>query len=167
MSANRLTAEHKAFLVQALARFETPKEAASALKVEHGAAISPQGAEAYDPAKRAGQGLSQRWCELFDEARRHFLERLDAIPEANKAVRIRKLAKASRAYEHAGNYRAMADMLERIAKEMGNVHTNRREVAGQGGGPMRMDYRDLTDEQLDARIRQLLESTGIATGEGG
>lgn len=55
-------------------------------------------------------------------------------------------------------------MLERIAKEMGNVHTNRREVSGHGGGPLRFDYSDLTDEQLDARIAQLLGGS-IATFE--
>lgn len=57
----------------------------------------------------------------------------------------------------------MADMLERIAKEVGDV---RREVTGQGSGPLRMEYSELSDEQLDARIAQLLGS-GIATGEGG
>lgn len=45
MSAKRLTTEHKAFVVQALARFETPKQAAEALNVQHGATISPQDAE--------------------------------------------------------------------------------------------------------------------------
>ncbi|EAR23610.1 DUF2280 domain-containing protein [Nitrococcus mobilis] len=108
MSAKRLTAEHKAFLVQALAQFETPEEAAAALKGEYGAAISPQGAEVYDPTKRAGRQLSQRWYELFYETRRRFLERIEAIPEANKAVRIRQLAHASRAFKAKGNYRDMA-----------------------------------------------------------
>lgn len=59
----------------------------------------------------------------------------------------------------------MADMLERIAKEMGDVYSNRREVTGRGGRPMR--YSDLTDEQLDARIAQLLGTAGIAIGGGG
>ncbi|EAR22637.1 DUF2280 domain-containing protein [Nitrococcus mobilis] len=161
MSAKRLTAEHKAFLVQALAQFETPKEAAAALKGEYGAAISPQGAEVYDPTKRAGRQLSQRWCELFYETRRRFLKRLEDIPEAHKAVRIRRLAHASRVYKARGNYRHMADMLERIAKEVGDVYSNRRELTGKSGGPMRMDYSHLTDEQPNARIAQLLGVTGL------
>ena len=161
MSAKRLTAEHKSFLVRALAQFETPKEAAAGLKEEYGAAISPQGAEVYDPTKRAGQGLSQHWRELFYETRGRFLERLENIPEANKAVRIRQLAHASRAFKAKGNYRDMADMLERIAKEVGDVYSNRREVTGHAGGPMRMDYSELTDEQLNARIAQLLAVTGL------
>lgn len=146
MSAKRLAAGHKLFLVQALAQFETPKEAAAALKVEHGAAISPQGVEAYDPTKRAGERLSQRWRELFYETRRRFLEQLKDVPEANKAVRVRQLAHAARAFKARENYLAMADMLERIAKEVGDVYSNRREMTGNGGGLLRLDYSDLTDE---------------------
>ncbi|EAR23286.1 DUF2280 domain-containing protein [Nitrococcus mobilis] len=142
--ANKLTETQKEHLVQRLACFESPKEAADALNAEHGVRISPQGAERYDPTKRA-----------------EFLANLKAIPEANKAVRIRQLAHASRAFKAKGNYRDMADMLERIAKEVGDVYSNRREVTGRGGGPLRADYSDLTDEQLNARIVQLLGITGL------
>lgn len=147
--------------MQALAQFETPQQAAVALKAEHGVAISPQRAEIYDPTKRAGERLSQRWREFFYKTRRHFLERLEDVPEAHKAVRVRQLAHAARAYKARGNYRDMANMLERIAKEVGDVYSNRREVTGQGGGPLRLEYSDLTDEELDARIAQLIGITGL------
>ena len=151
--------EHQAFLVQRLAVFDTPMEAAGALKAEFDITISAQRAEAYSPLKRAGCRLGEKWRALFEVTRTRFLERLEEIPEANKAVRVRKLARAANVFEHRGNYVAMADMLERIAKEMGNVHTNRREFSGKDGKPIEAkitDYSQMTDDQLRARLATLI-----------
>ena len=52
--SGKLKDEHKAFLVQRLAVFDTPKQAADALRIEFGVKLTPQGAEAHDPEKRAG-----------------------------------------------------------------------------------------------------------------
>ena len=71
-------------------------------------------------------------------------------------VRVQELARASRFFRDKGNFMAMADMLERIAKEVGNVHTNRREVTGKGGGAIKYeDVGDMTDEMLDDEIERL------------
>jgi hypothetical protein len=52
---------------------------------------------------------------------------------------------------------AMADMLERIAKEVGNVHTNRRELTGRDRGPIKYsEVDDMTDDEIDRELRQLL-----------
>ena len=57
----------------------------------------------------------------------------------------------------------MADMLERISKEMGNVHTNRREFTGKNRGPIQFeDVKAMTDEQIDAELERLW---GIASGD--
>ena len=73
------------------------------------------------------------------------------------------MAKAADYFEHAGNYMAMASMLERIAKEMGNVHTNRREFTGRDQGPIKYsEIADMTDEQLDQDIKRLLAQSGHA-----
>jgi len=48
----------------------------------------------------------------------------------------------------------MADMTERQAKEMGNVHTNRREFTGKDRGPIQyQDVDNMTDEQIDDELR--------------
>ena len=161
--SGKLKEEHKAFLVQRLAVFDTPKQAAEALKAEYRVEISPQGAEAYDPEKRAGRRLSERWRVLFETIRERFLDRLDEIPESHRAVRVQELARASRVFKKQGNYMAMAKMLERIAKEMGNVHTNRRELAGRDRGPIEYwEVADMTSEQIDQELRQLLAQSGHA-----
>lgn len=165
---SKLTEEQKAFVVQRLACWDTPAEASEALREEHGVELSPQGCEAYDPTKRAGRRVARKWRELFNATREAFKKNLgDHVPEANKAVRVRHLAHAARAFKQRNNYLGMADMFERIAKELGNVHTNRREISGRDGKPVEVEYRDMTDEQLDARLLQLLKTVGGAdAGDG-
>lgn len=157
-SAKKLTEEQKAFVVQRLACWDTPAEAAAALKEEHGVELTPQGCEGYDPNKRAGRNVAKKWRLLFEQTRERFLKNLETeIPEANKAVRVRHLATAARAFKSRSNYVGMADMLERIAKEVGNVHTNRREFTGKDGKPIEhRDVTDYSDEQLDAALNDLL-----------
>lgn len=155
---SKLTNEHKAFLVQRLACWDSPKEAAEALKAEHGITITPQGAEAYDPNKRAGRSLAKQWRQLYAETRERFLKNLEDIPEANKPVRIRQLAKMARSAQARGNYPLAANLLEQIAKEVGGSFTNKREVSGPDGKPVQLqDVGALTDEQINAQLAQLLK----------
>lgn len=157
----KLTEAMKAFVVQRLACFETPGQVADAVSREYGVQITPQSIEKYDPTKRAGERIAAHWRELFERTRKEFLEHVEIhIPEANRAVRIAKLARGARAMEQRGNYLGMREMLEAIAKEVGNVHTNRRELTGRDGGPVAVSYSDMTEEQLDARIAALLAAAG-------
>ncbi len=155
----KLSDEQRAFVVRELACFLTPGETAAAVYEEFGVEITGQNAERYDHTKRAGKHAAKKWCILFDATREAFIEHFaDRAPHAHKAVRIRKLSKAADAFEQTKNYLAMANMLERIAKEVGNVHTNRHEFTGKDGGPIRYaDVGDMTDEQIYAE----LESYGI------
>ncbi len=157
MARKKLNDVHRAFLVEKLACFMSPKEAAEALSLEHGVTVAPQSAERYDPYKKAGSRIASKWRFLFDHTRQAFLDHIENhVPHAHKAVRVKKLAEAADAYQEAGNYMAMANMLERIAKEMGNVHTNRHEFMGKGGGPIKFqDIDAMTDDQIDAELRRI------------
>ena len=154
---------HRTFLVREFACFATPMEAADALKEKYDIEITPQGAQHYQPDSSSGCTLAQKWVELFGVARKAFLDDVETrVPEAYKAVRIHELAKASRTFKKKGNYMAMADMFERIAKEVGNVHTNRREFTGKDRGPIKVEaVADITDEQIDSELERLW---GIANG---
>ncbi len=67
---------------------------------------------------------------------------------------MKRLALVSRRFEEKENYMAMANMLERIAKEMVNVHTNRREFTGKDRGPVQFSEVDnMTLEQVEAELR--------------
>ena len=149
---------HRAFLVREFACFATPMEAADALRKEYGIEIAPQSAQHYDATSGAGSDAAKKWHDLFDVSRQAFLDEVsERIPHAHKAVRIKKLARASDAFEKSKNYMAMARMLEQIAKEVGNVHTNRREFTGKDRGPIKyQDIDAMTDEQIKQELRQLL-----------
>ena len=150
-----LTDIHRKFIIQQLACFLSPSETAEAVNEEFGLVVSRQAMERYDPHKHAGRRIAQRWKDLFALARQAFLDEVsNSIPLAHKAVRVRKLAKAARAYEDSKNYLAMARILEQIAKEVGNVHTNRMELTGKDRGPIRYaDVSDMTSEQIYDELR--------------
>lgn len=154
-TAKKLKDHHRAFLVREFACFATPMEAADALRDEYGIEIAPQSAQHYDAASGAGSDAAKKWHDLFAVSRQAFLEEVsERIPHAHKAVRIKKLARAADAFEKSKNYMAMARMLEQIAKEVGNVHTNKHEFTGKDGGAIKFqDVGDMTEEQIDAELR--------------
>jgi hypothetical protein len=167
----RLTDGQKTFVVRELACFGSPKEVSEALMAEYSVHLAPQNVEAYDPTKRAGEHLSTKWRELFERCRMTFLENVEgSVPEAHKAVRIRQLAFASRAYKAQRNYVGMADMLERIAKEVGNVHTNRRELSGPKGKPIQTQELPAPDtmspEEILAELRSIFGIAELSSAGG-
>ena len=148
---------HRTYIVQQVACFMGPTETAAAVNKEFGLNVSRQAIERYNPHKHAGRRLAQRWKELFEIERQAFIDHAEKrIPLAFKTVRIKVLSEAAMAFKANGNFMTMADMLERIAKEVGNVHTNRREVTGKGGGAIKYeDVGNMTDEMLDDEIERL------------
>ena len=159
---------HRAFIVRDLACYASPTQAVEALNQCFGVVISPQATERYHPDKKMGLRMAQKWVDLFDETRKDFHDYIEKhVPEAHKAVRIHELAKASRTFKKKGNYMAMADMFERIAKEVGNVHTNRREFTGKDRGPIKVAaVSEMTDEQIDAELTRLWDKAhGVDHGE--
>ena len=82
-------------------------------------------------------------------------------------MRIQELAKASRAFKHSKNYMAMAAMLERIAKEVGNAFTNRHEFTGKDRGPIKfMNIDEMTDDQIEQELHRLLDVDGARVQPG-
>jgi hypothetical protein len=166
-TARKLDNGQKIFILQRLACYDSPQEVAQAFKEEYAFEISPQRIECYDPNKRGGKDLCKTWRELFESTRKAFLENVhNYVPEANKAVRIRMLANSAKTLKQRGNHIAYADMLERIAKELGNVHTNRRELTGADGKAVKVeDVTPLSDAQVDNKLIRLLQGMGIVMTE--
>lgn len=156
-SGYRLNDEHKAFLCQRLAVYDTPKEAAEALSEEYGITITPQSAQHYDPTRYAGRNLAKKWATVFTETRERFNQKLEAdVPLANKSVRVKKMAKAAAAFEARGAWLPMVRVIESISKELGGLNTNRRELTGKDGQPLEVEHIHKTDEALRAEIAQQL-----------
>jgi hypothetical protein len=133
-----LSDEVKTFIVQQLACFDPPSVVVKAVKAEFAETVSPQQVEAYNPERRAGQGLSEQYRELFRVTREQFLENAAAIGISHRVTRLRALQRLAERAETQGNIALAAQLLAQAAKEVGGVFTNKREneLTGKDGAPL-------------------------------
>lgn len=123
-----LTPDVKAFIVQALACFDTPSQVAEAVQKEYGVTVSRQQVETHDPTKTSGKGLAKRWVALFEDTRKRFREDAAAIPIANRSYRLRVLDRMAVRAEGMKNIALAAQLIEQAAKETGGIYTNKQQV---------------------------------------
>lgn len=116
----------KAFIVQALACFDTPTQVVEAVQKEFSITVTRQQVETHDPTKYSGKGLAKRWVTLFEDTRQRFREETADIPIANRAYRLRALGRIAEKAENMRNLALTAQLLEQAAKEVGDVYVNRR-----------------------------------------
>lgn len=138
----------KTYVVQALACFDSPAVVVKAVKAEFDVVISPQAVEAYDPTKRAGKKLSQRFRMLFEETRKTFLEDTATIAISHRAVRLRALQRMADKAETQGNMVLASSLLKQAAEEVGGAYTNRREITGKDGKDLPTPVSPVTIFQL-------------------
>ncbi|MBS4090683.1 DUF2280 domain-containing protein [Pseudomonas rustica] len=115
----------KAFIVQALACFDTPTQVSQAVKQEFEIEITRQQVEQHDPTKRAGVNLAAKWQTLFHDTRKRFREETAEIPIANRAYRLRAMNRFVERAEGMKNIGLAMQILEQAAKEVGDVYVNR------------------------------------------
>ncbi len=114
----------KAFIVQALAGFDTPTQVSESVKAEFGIEISRQHISIYDPTKAQGRKLSQKWRDYFASERKRFREERENIAIANRAYRLKRLQNI---VDNAGkNSFLIMAALEQAAKDEGGMYTNTR-----------------------------------------
>lgn len=116
----------KAFIVQALACFDTPSQVVEAVQKEYGVSITRQQVETHDPTKTSGKCLAKRWVTLFHDTRKRFREQTAEIPIANRAFRLRAMNRFVEKAETMKNIGLAMQILEQAAKEMGDAFVNRR-----------------------------------------
>ncbi|MDF9617000.1 DUF2280 domain-containing protein [Pseudomonas entomophila] len=121
-----LTSDVKAFIVQALACFDTPTQVSQAVKQEFDIDVTRQQVEQHDPTKRAGANLAAKWRTLFEDTRRRFREEVAEIPIANRAFRLRGLGRMAEKAENMRNLALTAQLYEQAAKECGDMYVNRK-----------------------------------------
>lgn len=135
-----LNNEVKAFIVQALACFDTPSQVAESVKREFGIEVSRQQVETHDPTKRCSKTLAKRWVTMFHDTRKRFREEIADIPIANRAYRLRALGRMAEKAEGLRNMALAAQLYEQAAKESGGMYSNKHQLehSGPGGGPIPM-----------------------------
>ncbi|UST60763.1 DUF2280 domain-containing protein [Pseudomonas moraviensis] len=117
--------EVKAFVVQALACFDTPSQVVASVKERFGLEVTRQQCEAYDPTKYVGRNLHVKWQTLFNDTRKRFREETAEIPIANRAFRLRAMNRFVERAETMKNIGLAMQILEQAAKEVGDVYVNR------------------------------------------
>ncbi|MFB4523974.1 DUF2280 domain-containing protein [Enterobacter hormaechei subsp. hormaechei] len=152
-----LSPEVKAFIVQALACFDTPTQIASQVKQEFGLDISIQQVSSYDPTKAIAKNLGQKWIDLFNATRSRFQTELSDIPIANKAYRLRALDRMMNNAEKMRNIALATEIIEQAAKECGDAYTNKHkfEHSGPNGGAIQTitmskeEYKSARQEMME------------------
>ena len=139
MAKGTLKDEVKTFIVQSLACFDTPSVVVDAVRKEFGATITRQSVEGYDPKKKAGSNLAEKWRLLFVETRKTFLEDTASIAISHRAVRLRALQRMADKAENSGNMVLASSLLKQAAEEVGNAYTNKREITGKDGGAIKAE----------------------------
>ena len=162
MAKGKLTEEIKTFIVQSLACFDSPSVVAAAVKKEFNKTVSRQAVEGYDPNKKAGANLSEKWKQLFAVTRKTFLEDTADIGISHRAVRLRALQRMSDKAEGQGNMVLAASLLEQAAKEVGESYTNKRQLehSGKGGGPIPVVTKTMSPKQAADAYKDSLDAGG-------
>lgn len=151
----KLTDNHKRFIVQALACWDTPSQVAEAVRDEFGLEVHRSHVAQYDPTKAAGARLAKKWRNLFEVTRDRFRQEVAEIPIADQAFRLRALGKIYERHLSRGNVVGAAAVLEQAAKEAGGAYTNRREHTGAGGGPIEQKTVVVDETQVATAVAQL------------
>ena len=123
-----LKPEVRAFIIQELACFDTPSQIVESVQKEFKVQVTRQQVASHDPTKAAGKGLAKKWVDLFNATRERFQNEISDIPIANKAYRLRVLNRMAVNAESMKNYGMTAQLLEKAAKDVGDVYTNKQKV---------------------------------------
>lgn len=134
-----LTPDVKLFIVTQLACFETPAQVRAAVRERFGLDLTPQQLQPYDPTTVTGQRLSKKLAEVFFQTRERFKTEVADIPIASQAYRLRMLDRLARGAAEKNNAPLVATLLEQAAKEVGGAFTNRRELTGKDGKPIKTE----------------------------
>lgn len=145
----------KAYIVQGLATYMTPSEVVDAVKQEFDIEVTRQQVSSYEPGKAAAVNLSQKWKDLFKQFRDDFNNDIQAIPVANKAYRLSVLNKMVADSVKSKNRPLAASLLEQVAKEMGEVFTNKQKVDNTSSDGSMSPPQPLTPESAKAISKDL------------
>lgn len=131
----KLQDEVKLFIVRALACYDSPTQAAEAVKEEFGITVDRRQVHVYDPTREAGKNLSKKLRDLFDVTRKAFLDDAANVFVSHRSYRLRSLQRIHDEAMKRKNYVLAMNVLEQAAKETGGLFTNKVKVAGDSADP--------------------------------
>jgi hypothetical protein len=132
--AAKLNEAHKIAIITALACFDRPSVVIAMMKKEYDIEMISSHVVYYDPTCYAGRNLKEKYTDLFHETRAAFKAGVIATPLADRAARVKSIERLAIAAEEAGNIKMALRAHEQIAKEVGDVYTNKLVAAVEAAG---------------------------------
>jgi hypothetical protein len=123
---NKLTEQQRIYVVRRLAAYDKPRAIARDLAREFGVSVSHQLVESYHPGRVAGRRLAPRWKKLFAQARAAYMKSAAETGAMHKAVRVSWREGIAHDAWDAGQFKAASDVLDAIAKDIGDAFDNRK-----------------------------------------
>ena len=151
---SELTDEIKREIVLALARFDTPTEVAKRVREEFGVEVDSRQVGAYDPTRTYFEA-GEKWREIFDAARKAYIEDVSAVPIANQGFRLNELNRLYAEALKAKNRKLAADLMRQAAEEVGGALTNQRRVDVNRMGPSELGPDERRNALVDLLSRAL------------
>lgn len=151
MKVAALPDEAKDFAVLCFAKFMTPTQVAEATNDRFGTSIDRRQAQRYDPTSKLGaKQLGKKRKQLFEAARKRFLDDLNDIPIANKAMRLQQLqAHYDKVLSgHSLNLGMALKIIEQAAKEAEGFHSSERTVNLRG----KVQVEDVSEDEIRGGI---------------
>ncbi|WP_206998979.1 DUF2280 domain-containing protein [Trinickia mobilis] len=135
----RLNIEAKIYVTKALARFEKPTALSRAVQKIFGIEVSPSAIAGYDPTVSNGNAkLGHRLRDMFFAERKRFLNEIEALPMAHKAVRLQRLDDQYTAAVEANRIKDAINAVNVASNEMQHVEVvelmKRQQMPGPGNG---------------------------------
>ncbi|ELY4627410.1 DUF2280 domain-containing protein [Franconibacter helveticus 513] len=152
-----LKPEVKAFIVQALACYDTPSQVVESVQEAFGLTISRQQVESHDPTKVSGKTLAQKWVDMFNAARERFQNEVGDIPIASKAYRLRVLNRMAASAEKMKNFGMTSQLIEQAAKEMGDAYTNKHKLEHSGPNGGAIQTITMSKEEYKSARQEMME----------
>jgi len=147
----------KAFIIQAVACFDTPSQVVESVQKEFGIHVTRQQVESHDPTKVSGKALAKKWVELFHATRDRFQNEISDIPIANKAYRLRALDRMATKTEGMKNFALASQIIEQAAKEVGDAYTNKHKFEHSGPNGGAIETVTMNKDDYKAARREMLE----------
>ena len=146
----RLKKAEKVFIVRSLAQFMPISDVMRDIKEKFNLDVSPQQVEYYDPTKAASADLAQEFVDLFNEARKEYIDQpLHNIVGANDIVQLQILSDLL--ISKKSNVVMSIKLIDQIQKIMKGRYEKKIEITGKDGGPIQNEnttYVTATKEQV-------------------
>jgi len=152
----RLKKAEKFFIVRSLAQFMTPTEVVRDIKEKFSIDVTPQQVEYYDPTKVAGVNLPQEFIDLFNDARKEYIEQpLHNIEGANDIVQLKILSDLL--VNKKSNVVSAIKLIDQMQKIVKGHYEKKIEITGKDGEALQTTIVHATQDQVDAAVKKAQE----------